>query len=233
MKKIGILLFLVTLALGVVVGNLFSWGSASGKLFNFSLSLGGVRGSGQIASESRDVGEFNAINVGGVFQVEFTAEKEFAIQVEADDNLLPLIRTEVQNGVLVITTEGKLKTRNPIKVLVSAPELVGLDVSGAAKVIVQDLNSGILNVDASGASKVKIDGRTSNLTMRVSGATRVDGEKFMIENANIEASGASQVSLQLSGELRADASGASRITYSGTPTNVIKHTSGAASVSQH
>ena len=232
MKKIGILLFLVTLALGVVVGNLFSWGNATGRIFNFSLNIGGVKGSGRTASESRDVSGFNAIDVGGVFQVEITAQKEFGIEVEADDNLLPLITTEIRNGVLVIKAERKLKSGNPVKVRISAPELVGLDVSGAARVSVQELRSELFNVDASGASKITIEGEVSNLVMDVSGATKVDGEGLSVRNANIDASGASQVTMQVSGELRADASGASRISYSGMPSSVIKHTSGAASVSQ-
>ncbi len=230
MKKIGIVLFLVTLAIGLVISNLFSFGRASSKFFNFSFSVGSVKGSGQTASEVRDIAGFHAIDVGGVFEVEITAQKEFGVEVEADDNLLPLIRTEVRNGVLRIKTERKLSTSNPIRIRISAPDISDLDISGAANITVINVKNSEMNVDSSGASKIKITGETAKLTVDVSGATKVDAEKLAVENATVEASGASKVAVQVSGELRTKASGASRVDYSGSPTNVIKRTSGAASV---
>src|SRR5688500_5437256 len=116
MKKIGILLFLVTLAIGLAISSLSSWGSASSRLFNLSVSFGGTKGSGHIASESRDVSGFKSIDVGSVFQVEITLNEEYGVELEADDNLLPLIRTEVRNGILVIKAEEKLKSKNPIMI---------------------------------------------------------------------------------------------------------------------
>ena len=231
MKKIGIILFLVTLAIGLVVSNLFSFGRATGNLFNFSLGVGKIKGSGNTASEVRDVAGFHALDVGGVFQVEITANKDFSVEVEADDNLLPLIRTEVRGGVLRIKSERKLSTSNPIRVRISAPDIDGLGVSGAANVTVLNLMNSTLNVDASGASKIKIEGETAKLNIGVSGASRIDAESLAAESADVDASGASQVSVRASGELRTEASGASRIDYSGSPTNVIKKTSGAGSVS--
>ena len=231
MKKIGIILFLVTLAIGLVVSNLFSFGRATGNLFNFSLGVGKIKGSGNAASEVRDVAGFHALDVGGVFQVEITANKDFSVEVEADDNLLPLIRTEVSNGVLHIQTERKLSTKNPIRIRVSAPDIDDLDVSGAASVTLADVNNGGLKIDASGASKITVNGETAKLMVDVSGATKIDAESLAAEHATVEASGASQVSVRVAGQLRTHASGASRIDYSGAPAEVIKKTSGAASVS--
>ncbi len=231
MKKIGIILFLVTLAIGLVISNLFSFGRATDRFFNFSLGIGKVKGSGHTASEVRDLTGFHALDVGGVFQVHITADKEFAVEVEADDNLLPLISTEVRNGVLRIKTDRKLSTSNPIRIRVSAPDIDNLDVSGAAAVTVENIRNDGLNVDASGASKIKINGETAKLILDVSGATKVDAESLAAEHATVEASGASQVSVQVAGQLRTNASGASRVDYSGTPIEVIKKTSGAASVS--
>ncbi|CAN5131372.1 head GIN domain-containing protein [soil metagenome] len=230
MKKIGIILFLATLAIGLVVSNLFSFGKEASKFFNFSFSVGSVKGSGQTALEVRDIAGFHAIDVGGVFEVKITAQKDFAVEVEADDNLLPLIRTEVRNGVLRIETDRKLSTSNPIRIRVSAPDIDDLDISGAANITVENVKNSELNVDSSGASKIKITGETAKLTVDVSGATKVDAGKLVVENATVEAGGASQVTVQVSGELRTKASGASRINYSGTPTNVINRTTGAASV---
>ena len=230
MKKIGIMLFLVTLAVGLVLSNVFSFGRASSNFFNFSLNFKGVKGSGNAATEHRDLADFQAIDVGGVFQVEITAQKDFAVEVEADDNLIGLIRTEVRGGVLHINTEKKISTRNPIRVRISAPDIERLDVSGAAKVTVDNLKNSSFTVDSSGASKIVLAGESSKLNIDVSGATKVDAENLRSETALVEASGACHVSVNVTGELKTDASGASKIVYTGSPANVIEKSSGASSV---
>jgi hypothetical protein len=232
MKKIGIMIFVVALVVGLVVTNMFSFGRVTGSFFNFSLGFGGVHGSGNVATDKRSVSGFRGVEVGGVFQVEITAQKDFGVEVEADDNLLPLIRTEVVDGVLKIETERRLSTSNPIRVRVYAPDIDKLEISGVANVTVNDLKNSGLSVDSSGASKIKIAGVTDKLTIDVSGATKIDAESLTAVNASIDASGASHVNVNVTGELRTDLSGASKVVYSGTPTNIEKKTSGASSVSQ-
>jgi hypothetical protein len=231
MKKVGIIIFAVALVVGLVVTNLFSFGRISDKFFNFSFNFKGVKGSGQTASEVRELSGFRAVDVSGVFQVEITAQKDFGVEVEADDNLLHLIKTEVQGGVLKIETACRVSTSNPIRIRVSAPDIDNLEVSGAANVTLNDLKNSSLVVDSSGASKIKIAGETAKLMIDVSGATKVDAENLKAENATVEASGASQIDVNVAGRLAADASGASKIVYSGTPSDIEKKTSGASKVS--
>jgi hypothetical protein len=230
MKKIGIMLFLVTLAVGLVISNLFSFGRASSSFFNFSFNLKGVKGSGNSATEVRDLKGFQAVDVGGVFQVEITAQKDFAVEIEADDNLMGLIRTEIRDGVLHIETEKKISTRNPIRVRISAPDIDRLDVSGAAKVTVDNLKNSSITVGSSGASRILLGGESSKLNIDVSGATKVDAENLRAGSATVEASGACRVSVNVTEEIMANASGASKITYTGSPKNIIERASGASSV---
>ncbi|MEO6655826.1 MAG: head GIN domain-containing protein [Pyrinomonadaceae bacterium] len=231
MKKVGIMIFVAALVIGLVVANMFSFGRASGKLFNFSMNFGRVHGSGNVVSENRGLSGFNVVDVGGVFQVEITAQKEFGVEVEADDNLLPLIKTEVRNGVLNIESERKLSSSGPIRIRISAPDIDKLEVSGVANVTLNDLRNSGLSVDSSGASKIKISGETEKLTVDVSGAAKIDAEDLTAENATVDASGASHVNVNVIGQLRSDATGASKIVYSGSPASVEKKTGGVGSVS--
>lgn len=229
MKKIGILVFIAAIVLGVLVSSFFSFGRASGKIFNFSFNKS-VKGSGNIATEARDISDFSGVDVSGVFQVEITAGQEFGVQIEADDNLLPLIKTEVRRGVLRIETDEKLSSEHGLKILISAPDIDSIDASGVAKINLSGVKNNELRVDTSGASKVNISGETANLIIEVSGASSIDAENLKAENANVDASGASRVSVFATGELKSDASGASKIVYSGSPKNVEKKSSGAGSV---
>jgi hypothetical protein len=231
MKKIGIVIFIVAVLAGVVFANLFSFGRASGQLFNFSFKSG-IRGSGVAASEAREANDFTGVDVGGVFQVEITAGREFSVLVDADDNLLQYIKTEVNGDVLHIETTERINSTTPIRVRISAPDIESVGASGASKVTLNGVNNSNLSVDTSGASKVKIEGETAEVKVEVSGASSVDAESLKAKTAEVDASGASSVNLFVTERVVADASGASRISYAGNPTNVEKKTSGASRVHQ-
>lgn len=229
MKKFGFLVFAAAIIFGVIISSFFSFGKADYKLFNFSFNKK-VRGSGNIATESREVTGFKGIDVSGVFQVEIKAQQDFAVEVEADDNLLPLIKTEVRNGILHIDSVDRISSHNGLTVRISAPNIDSIQASGASKVNLVDLNNDDLRVDTSGASKIFVYGETARLEVEVSGASSIDAENLKAENASVNASGASHVSLFATAELNADASGASRIVYSGKPGNLRKDVSGASSI---
>src|SRR5712691_10195429 len=63
----------------------------------------GVHGSGVRKTEKRELAPFKAIETRGAFDVEVTCQKSASFEVEGDDNLLPLIQTEVRDGVLHVT----------------------------------------------------------------------------------------------------------------------------------
>jgi hypothetical protein len=201
-------------------------------MFDFPVHFGAVEGSGNIASDVRDVGDFHGLDVGGIFKVEVVVGHETNVEVRADDNLLPLINTHVDtSGILHIESERRIKSSNDILVRVTTTDLDDLDVSGAANVNVSGLSGEELSLDASGASHVKVAGETSNIKIDVSGASKIDADDLAAVDANVDASGAANVAVNVSGTLNADLSGASKVTYSGSPTNVEKKTSGAAHVS--
>jgi hypothetical protein len=232
MKKIGILIFITALAIGIVLSNVFSFGKITQKFFNVSIGWGGECGSGNVVTEKREVSGFTGVDVGGAFKVEIVAGKEYSVEVEADDNLVPLVRTEVEGGVLKIETEKRISSKSELKIRISAPDIDSLESSGVSGIKLSGVKNTALNVQSSGASKINVEGTTGNLTVDVSGASTVDAANLQAENSNVDASGACSVTVNASNEVEAHASGASKIRYTGTPKNVIKKTSGASRVEQ-
>ena len=230
MKKIGIIVFIAALAIGITLAGVFSFSKAAGNLFSFKIGFGGVKGSGNIRTENRTVSNFKAIEAGGVFIVEVTAQKDFSVEVEADDNLLPFIKTESDGETLRIETTEKFSTRSPIRLRISAPDVENLEISGASKISVANLANDAFRVDSSGASKINIEGTTKHLTVEMSGASKLDAENFKAETVSVDASGASKATVSVINNLKVDLSGASKIVYYGTPSNIEKKTSGASAV---
>lgn len=221
MKKIGFIVFIAALFVGLTSALNCSVGS-----FN----LGGESGSGNVQSEKRDVSGFKAIDAGGAIRLDVIVGQDFTVEVEADDNLLSRIKTEVSGSKLKIYTEDRISTKNEMRVRVSMPELTAMDLSGASHGTVSGVNSDSLELDASGASKIIIDGKARTLRAEASGASTLNAENLSVEDADVEASGASNITVNASNDLKADASGASSVVYTGEPKNVKGNSSGASSV---
>jgi len=104
-----------------------------------------------------------------------------------------------------------------------------LDVSGASKA------SGVIGIadgdfEASGMSTIELAGSANNLSVEASGASSVKLEGFVAEDIAIELSGASTGTINASGTIDADLSGASHLDYGGGATLGTVSTSGGSTI---
>lgn len=190
----------------------------------------GVRGSGNVKSETRNLSGFKKIKAGSAVVLNVTVGKEFSVVVEADDNLLEHVTTEVSGDSLVIGTRDSISAKSDIRATVAMPALSALDISGASNVTVGGAAGEDLKIVAGGASRVKIGGQVKELHANASGASNIDAESLPVENAEVEASGASTITVNASGKADLNASGASTVIYLGEPKELKQDSSGASSV---
>jgi hypothetical protein len=220
--------------LGGTTGFVCKWGLilAVLALGGCSINIGGptVTGSGVVKSEKRDVKGFDQIDVGGALQLDFAVGKDTSVEVTADDNLLPLIVTEVKGDTLKIYSQGNISTSNGMVVKVVAPSLKELTASGATNSTLTGLNEKTVKLDVSGASKVTASGTTDRLEIDCSGASQVHATKLPAKDVVANVSGASKAEVHADEELRADASGASTVIYDVAVAKKELKTSGASSI---
>jgi hypothetical protein len=102
------------------------------------------------------------------------------------------------------------------------------DISGTSKVETK-LKAVDVKYSASGVSSAQISGEARGLTIRLSGASNIQAEDFMVERAMVDTSGAGVVSLHVTNELQVHSSGASSVSYKGSP-SVTGNNSGASRI---
>ncbi|WP_018476394.1 head GIN domain-containing protein [Pontibacter roseus] len=210
-----------------------------------------IQGEGELKSQTRNVSGFKGIDVSGGFAVELTQGSQEGVRIEAQENLLNNIKTEVKNGVLHIYNEGSISTNKGMKAYITVRELNKVDISGGVKVtgkstfkadaftldlsggskVTLAINTKKLNADLSGASKVEITGRADEMVMDLSGASSVNMSELEAKTARIDASGASKVRVFAKDRLDINASGASKVEYKGSP-QVSSNVSAAAKISK-
>ena len=188
-----------------------------------------VVGSGKRQKQMREIAPFTSISTEGAYEIDFEAQKPLSMEIEADDNILPLVTTEVSNGVLRIRSKTGFSTNQPIKLKITAPNLEGLSASGAGKIEVSGLQNERFELDSSGAPTIKISGETKALEIDANGAGKIDAHKLRAQTADVESNGVAKVEVFASKELKASVSGPSQVVYSGDP-KVTKSVNGPGSV---
>jgi hypothetical protein len=206
-------------------------------------------GSGNAATEAREVGEFAEISVSSAIKLDVTVGPAAAIAVTADDNILPHVKVEVSGDRLKIYVDESYSSKLGVKVQMAAPVLRGLRASGAAKTTVNDARGERFRLGLSGASECRwkgevdalamkldggshaaISGSAGRLEMNCSGASKVDARNLTAKSVKAELSGASTARVNVSDDLNVVASGASSLKYAGQP-KVDQKVSGASRVS--
>ncbi len=191
----------------------------------------GVKGSGLRKTEKRDVPAFTAINTSGMFEVEVKCQQPVSLEVEGDDNLLPLIETEVVDGVLRIKSSKPYRSQRGIIVRITVPNLERIQASGAEKFRVSDVKNDQFEIHSSGVVEVSATGQTKSLEIDESGAGKIDTHNLRAAAVDVHVSGAANVDVFASDQLDVTVSGAANVTYSGDA-KVNKHVSGAGSITK-
>ena len=138
---------------------------------------------------------------------------EASNQIPVDDVMIDFAITSPNLRKLTVYGASKIETAD--NQVLAQPDLM-LDLNGAAQADLH-LNVENLTIHAKGASKLDLEGTASEVHITIAGAGEVDAEDLLAQVMHINCAGASKAELNVVRELWAQAAGASRITYKGTP----------------
>lgn len=200
-------------------------------LFPLAGCLKGVKGSGNRKTEKRDLPVFTSIETTGAFEVDVACQKPASFEIEADDNLMPLIQTEVRNGVLHVSTTKSYHSSGGIVLRITVPDLASVKSTGAGKFRVSDVKNDSFEVHSTGAAQVSVSGQSKSVTISSTGAGKIDTHNLRASKAEVDVTGAATADVYASDELDVTVSGAGRVVYTGNP-KVNKHISGAGQVTK-
>jgi hypothetical protein len=191
--------------------------------------LNQVSGSGNRQKQKREMASFTSISTNGAFHIEVVAQKPLALEIEADDNILPLVNMEVSNNVLHIKPGQSYSVREPIIIRIAVPNLEGISSNGAGKIDVAGLNNEKFEIDLNGATAIRVSGETKLVDIDTNGAGKIDTSKLRAARAVVESKGVSRVEVHAADQLDVTVSGPSSVVYSGDPV-VNKTVNGPGSV---
>ena len=207
-------------------------------------------GTGKVKTETRDVAGFNGVQFAGLGELNISQGASEGLTIEAEDNILPKIVTEVRSGILYIGFERDnwqdmvRPTRNIVFTL-KVKNLNSLDLSGLGNVTMPKLSTDSLDVKVSGAGGVKIEqisaktvtssmsgagnvelaGKITSHTLTLSGLGNYSAGDLESQSASINLSGAGGATVWAKDSLTVKISGAGTVSYYGSP-KISKDVSG-------
>lgn len=222
----------------------------------FDINIGdfgpGKKGNGNVVTDTRQVtSEFTEVSASEGLMVYVTQADDFKIEVEADENIIDLIATDVKNGKLRIHAEENIGKATK-KVFVSLPDITALSgssgshlrtensikssrlqIDGSSGALLNiELTASDLEIDASSGANLTISGDTDTAEVDVSSGGNINAGGLDTKNCIADASSGGNMKIKVSQSLTADASSGGNISYSGEP-DVQKKKSVSGSVHQY
>lgn len=211
-----------------------------------------MKGSGNRISETRETGDFTGIRLSGSMDVYITKADRISVEIEGDDNIVPLVETYVNDGSLRIKYKDhySIRAKKSVQVHIGMPELTEAVVTGSGdvkgeglfstdeKVKVQVTGSGDieLQLDApevkasvTGSGDIRLSGNTKDIDCSTTGSGTIKAENLKAENAKARTSGSGDITVFGSLKIDAGITGSGSIKYTGGGTVSSKIT-GSGSV---
>jgi len=215
-------------------------------------------GSGKAATETREANGFAAIAMRGDIDIVVRQGAREAVQVSADDNLLPLLQTVVEgsgdqrtlriqwkSGESIRTKSRTVVTVDVVKLTavslsgsgdlalgaLKTPSLA-LSISGSSDAKIEQLDAGQLSVSISGSGDVQASGKAAKLEVSISGSGDVRLRELAVEEASVSIAGSGDASVNASKALSVSIAGSGDVEYTGGAMLAKARVAGSGSIRQ-
>ncbi len=189
-----------------------------------------VRGNGTIKTETRDLSSFESIVCDGGYDIQITCGAQQSVAIESDENLLPLIRTEVSGNELHIDTKKNLSPSDGIKIVISVPRLNDFTTDGSTKGNIQNISADDFHFTVNGSSHVILSGAADKLRVVINGSGNVKADSLKVQDANINIEGSGDVRCNVLSSLNVHINGSGSVKYLGEPKHIDQSINGSGSI---
>ncbi len=199
-------------------------------------SSGGGRGasdSGVRKSESRPLGTFERIRSMISGEVIIRYGDEDGIVVEADENIVPLIKTEVIGDVLMISSAGSFITSKPIRVSITVKdrELPDIDLVASGDISMHGIDQAELSASLQGSGDITLSGTARCVKLSLMGSGDIDARRLKSEEVTISLMGSGDIEASASDKVSVKLMGSGDVLVSGSPKKVSSSNRGSGDVS--
>jgi hypothetical protein len=197
------------------------------------------RGNGDVVEETRQVGSFDEVQLSGIGNLYIEYGDEESLIVEAEENLMRYIETDIQTNKLTINLGGGkivLPTKD-MNFYLTVVELDSVSITGIGRIYLSEVNTPRFDIRVSGAGALFIDelfadrldvvlsgigeididsGGVDFQSVHISGPGTYSARRLTSNEANVNVSGIGKAIVNVEDYLEARVSGPGDLTYYGS-----------------
>jgi hypothetical protein len=179
-----------------------------------------------LITESKEVGEFHAIEFNGVAELNITVGQPASLAITGDKDAVQNVESGVHDGKLYLRYKHRKWDRDwfgpprKLKIDVSTPSLNEFQLGGAGSVHISGLDGGEQQITASGAYNVQATGKLDRLEITLNGTGNIQYDEVVAQNVKVTVNGAGNVEVQPVQTLDARVNGVGAVQYRGEPQKV-------------
>jgi len=210
----------------------------------------GRKGEGPVKTETRDVTGFHGVKSSIAGDIEVSVAETYFVEVQAQENLLPILKTEVEDGGLKIYFSENVSHSEGLKIRVSAPAFdqfsiggsgtirvltplqadnMKLEIAGSGDIFLPQGTLGTVKTSIAGSGGIELGGTANSMKSEIAGSGDVKAKALTVNELEVEISGSGSVTCDVRNALKASIAGSGDVYYSGQPT-VEANVSGSGSV---
>lgn len=155
----------------------------------------GVKGSGNRTTQSRNLPAFTEVHVKGSVDLELQVGGSQKVEVEGDDNLIALVRTEVKDGTLVVDAKEEFSSRKGLLVRAVIPSLKRIELTGSGDAQVQGVEAKEFDAEITGSGDLHFRGTASEFRLRIAGSGDCALKGLKSQSVDVRISGSGDVIL--------------------------------------
>jgi hypothetical protein len=190
-------------------------------------NINGTTGAGPQTTEARSVGPFTMVDVNNGIRLTVHIGPAESVKVTAQQNIVPMIATQVEGETLRISSTGSFMSLEPVAVTVVTPSLDGITVGGGSNATITDLAAAELTAKLTGGSVLTASGTAANLNLDLTGGSRAEVEGVEAGTVAVDLTGGSIAVVQASDEVSGRATGGSHLTVEGQGSVTVEATGGS------
>jgi hypothetical protein len=178
-----------------------------------------VHGSGDVTDETRTIRGVSRVVVAGDAELDIEQTGKESLVITADDNILPLLRSDSEDGVLVLSVKDytNLKPTQRVRYKLTLSGLTALSLAGDVIADVRKLSTEKLTVSITGDGTVRIDGTADQQEVSILGDGKYEGANFQTKRTSVSVTGDGKLDVAASENLDVKVLGDGSITYTGDP----------------
>lgn len=173
------------------------------------------------------------LEINGPFNVDLQPGDTTILTIYSDENIIQGIVTELQDDTLRISLNKSIKISSdtPIRLTLNASSINNMVLLGNTTLTARNLKRDSFNLYSNGQTKAELSGALNMLNISIHGISELNAKQLLSQAVNLDVHGETTVAVYAESSLNINATGNNKITYYGSPDNIVKTISGSNQIS--